>query len=134
LHRLYSTFPDGWHGLGLLLLRVALAATLIVQGFAYLSGQKDLAFGFWALCLVALLSGGSLLIGLLTPVGSTAALLVAIVATLSWLPAPSWIFFSGNLLNINAIVIALAGILLGPRRRKVIIPRLPASRFMLPRV
>jgi uncharacterized membrane protein YphA (DoxX/SURF4 family) len=137
LHRLYSTFPDGWHGLGLLLLRVSLAATLIVQGFAYLSGQKDSRFGLWAMCLLSLCSGGSLLIGLVTPVGGATALLLGIGATLSWLPAPSRNFFSGNLLSLDALAIALAAILLGPGafsidarlfgRRKIIIPRLPAS-------
>jgi len=137
LHRLYSTFPDGWFGLGLLLLRVALGATLIVQGSAYLFGQKDLRFALWALCLLALCSGGSLLIGLLTPVGGATALLLGIGITLSRLPAPVWNFFNGNLLSLDALAIALAAILLGPGafsidarlfgRRKIIIPRLPPS-------
>lgn len=137
MHRLYSTFPDGWHGLGLLLLRVALGATLIVQGSAYFFGPKDLGFGPWAMCLLSLCSGASLLIGLLTPVGSATALLLGIGITLSRLPAPSSNFFSGNLLSLDALAIALAAILLGPGafsidarlfgRRKVIIPRLPAS-------
>ena len=137
LLRLYSTFPDGWYGLGLLLLRVALAATLMVQGFAYLFGQKDSRFGLWAMGLLLLGSGGSLLIGFLTPLGSATALLLGIAATLSRLPAPGWNFFSGNLLSLDALAIALAAILLGPGafsidarlfgRRKIIIPRLPAS-------
>ena len=89
------------------------------------------------MCLLSLCSGASLLIGLLTPVGSATALLLGIGITLSRLPAPSSNFFSGNLLSLDALAIALAAILLGPGafsidarlfgRRKVIIPRLPAS-------
>jgi uncharacterized membrane protein YphA (DoxX/SURF4 family) len=137
LHRLYSTFPDGGHGLGLLLLRVALAATLMVQGFAYLSGQKDLRFGLCAMSLLSFCSGCSLLIGLLTPLGGATALLLGICATLSRLPAPSSNFFGGNLLSLDALAIAVAAIFLGPGafsvdarlfgRRKIIIPRPPAS-------
>lgn len=137
MHRLYSTFPDGWHGLGLLLLRVALAATLMVQGLAYLLGHKDLKFGLWTIGLLSLCSGCSLLIGLLAPLGGATALLLGIGATLSGPPGPSCNFPAGNLLGLDTLAIAVAAILLGPGafsidarlfgRRKIIIPRPPTS-------
>jgi len=137
LHRLYSTFPDGWFGMGLLLLRSALGATLILQGSAYFSGQKDLNLALLAMGLLALCNGATLLMGFLTPIAGASALLAALGATFSWLPTPNWNIFSANPLSVDAITIALATILLGPGafsidarlfgRRKIIIPRLPAS-------
>lgn len=137
MHRLYSTFPDGWAGLGLLLLRLALGATIIIQGSAYLFERQGLRSGPWAVCLLALASGGALLMGFLTPIASVVALLGGVGIAFSWLPAPSWNLFSGNPLSIDAIIMALAAVFLGPGafsidarlfgRRKVIIPYVSPS-------
>ena len=137
MHRLYFTFPGGWSGIGLLLLRGALGTTLIILGSAYLHEPQDLRFGPWAVCLLVLGTGGSLLIGFLTPVAGALAFLTGIGIALSWLPTPSWNFFSGNPLSIDTIMIALAAACLGPGaysldarmfgRRKVIIPRVSSS-------
>jgi uncharacterized membrane protein YphA (DoxX/SURF4 family) len=137
LRRLYSTFPGSWSGLGLLLLRVALGGTLIVQGSAYFPELHDSRFGAWAMCLALLGSGSALLMGFLTPVTSALAFAFSMGITLSWLPAPSWNFLTGNPLSMDAVVIALAAVFLGPGefsvdarlfgRRKVIIPRVPPS-------
>jgi len=137
LHRLYSTFPGSWSGLGLLLLRVALGATVIIQGSAYLLERQDLRFGPWAVCLLALGSGSALLVGFLTPIASVVAFLGGVGIAFSWLPVPSWNLFSGNPLSIDAIIMALAAVFLGPGafsldarlfgRRKVIIPSVSTS-------
>jgi putative oxidoreductase len=74
LQRLFSTFPDGWPGCGLLLLRCGAGVALICLGIAGLAG----ALGQWlsvALRLVALTGGLLLLLGLWTPV---AGMVVAI--------------------------------------------------------
>jgi uncharacterized membrane protein YphA (DoxX/SURF4 family) len=123
--------------LGLLLLRVALGGTLIIQGSAYLLELHQLRFGPWAVCLLALGSGSALLMGFLTPFASALAFVGVMGITFSWLPVPSWNFFSGNPLSTNAIMMALAAGFLGPGaysldarlfgRRKVIIPRASPS-------
>ena len=41
LQRLFSTFPNGWPGLGLLLLRLCLGITVIYMGFVGLSEQPS---------------------------------------------------------------------------------------------
>jgi len=66
LQRLFSTFPDGWPGTGLLLLRLALGAVLIHHAIPGLSGVHgpDPATWQWAAAGGALL----LLAGLWTPV------------------------------------------------------------------
>ena len=133
MHRLYSSFPDGQSGIGLLLLRIALGATLVLQGSSHLIGLQELRFWSGVICLLAFTSGGLLFMGFLTPVGSSLAFLGGIGAAFSWLPAPSWNIFSGNPLSIDAIFMALAVAFLGPGafsldarvfgRRKIIIPR-----------
>ena len=106
MHRLYSTFPGGSSGLGLLLLRAALGATLFIQGAAYLLEPRELRLGPWAVCLLALGSGCSLLMGFLTPVASAVALLGGMGIAFSWLPAPSWNLLSGNLLPKLLVVLS----------------------------
>ncbi len=137
MHRLYSTFPDGWFGLGLLLLRAALGITLIVQASVSLLELKGPGFGLLTTCVLALCSGASLLIGFLTPIAGTFSFLAIVGATFSLLPVPGENPFSGNLLSFDAMALALATILLGPGvfsidaclfgRRKIIIPHLPDS-------
>ena len=135
VQRLFSTFPDGWPGLGLLLLRMGVAIVLIVQGAGcFLDGHAT--WSTWAVCGVAGLSGSLLLIGLMTPVaGALAALDVAGIA-LGWLPAP----FAHRLgLGGNAVlpaIVAMAIAFLGPGaisvdaalfgRREITIPPLRA--------
>ena len=79
MQRLFSTFPNGWPGCGLLLLRVACGAPLLVIGSAKLwGGPVDAAF--WielCSCLTALLT----LAGLWTPVAaSSQAVLQCVLA------------------------------------------------------
>ena len=69
MQRLFSTFPNGWPGCGLLLLRVTCSAPLLVIGSARLwAGPVDAAF--WlelCSCLTAML----LLAGLWTPLAAS---------------------------------------------------------------
>jgi uncharacterized membrane protein YphA (DoxX/SURF4 family) len=66
LQRLFSTFPDGWPGTGLLVLRIALGAAVIHEAMFGLAGAAgaDAASWQWAA------AGGALflLAGLWTPV------------------------------------------------------------------
>ncbi len=72
LQRLFSTFPDGWPGLGLLLLRLGAGLSLIYFGIADLSrglGEPITA----ASDLLATAGGILLLAGLWTPVAGALA-------------------------------------------------------------
>jgi putative oxidoreductase len=66
LQRLFSTFPEGWPGIGLLLLRAVAAIPPVQQGISGLvtAPEKTLL----VLQLVAACSAALLLIGLWTPV------------------------------------------------------------------
>jgi len=113
VQRLFSTFPDGWPGIGLLLLRTGAAVVLIVQGVAcFLFGTAT--WGSWAVGAVAALSGSLLLIGLMTPVaGALAAVDIAGIA-LGWLPSPvaHRLGLGGN--AVLPAIVAMAIALLGP--------------------
>jgi uncharacterized membrane protein YphA (DoxX/SURF4 family) len=122
---------------GLLLLRMAVGASLVVHGGACLAGEEH---GRWALVagllagLLAILAGAALLIGFLTPL---AALLAGLVIIGTALPLfISNVFgpnvFGGAPATIFLIVMAAAVLLLGPGafsldarlfgRREIVIP------------
>jgi uncharacterized membrane protein YphA (DoxX/SURF4 family) len=58
-----------------------------MQGSAYLIHQRDVRIAAWAVCLLALGSGISLLLGFLTPVAGALAALGGLGATFMFFPA-----------------------------------------------
>jgi uncharacterized membrane protein YphA (DoxX/SURF4 family) len=131
---LFSSFPHGWPGLGLLLLRAVVGVSLIVQGGACLAGEER---GRWALVvsLLALVAGAALLIGFLTPLTALLAGLASLGMALP--PLTPNVFgpngFGGAPATIYLIVMAVAVLLLGPGafsldarlfgRREIVIPQ-----------
>ena len=74
MQRLFSIFPNGWPGAGLLVLRIASGAYLLTNGISAIA-----AAGFRNTSLLALAStlpGGLLIIGLWTPVAGILAVLL----------------------------------------------------------
>ena len=79
LQRLFSTFPNSWPGVGLLLLRLCLAIALLYFGIAGLSNPSEMPV--FAQDFIASAGGIFLLAGLWTPVtGAIAALDEALIA------------------------------------------------------
>lgn len=136
MQRLFSSFPAGWPGLGLLVLRAAVGLSLIVQGGACLTA-RDLRTWIWLAGLLALAIGAALLIGLLTPVASALAALDGVGVALSWLPSPVSEGLGGAQATVFLVVMAAAVALLGPGaysldarwfgRREIVIPRRPGE-------
>lgn len=102
MQRLFSMFPRGWPGIALLLLRLALGATLLnlVPG---LPTNLDWAWADLVPSLVALLIS----VGILTPLTSVLCVVVEIVA---------WHVTTGALqaIHICAVLVAVAVTMLGP--------------------
>ncbi len=136
LQRLYSTFPGGRPGFGLLLLRAAVGLTATAQGVFYLLGPSNPASGKWLLGFVLVASGAALAAGLFTPFAGLLVGLCFLGIALSWFPAPARGLHSVRLLSYGMIITAVALALLGPGafsfdgrlfgRREIVIP--PLSR------
>jgi uncharacterized membrane protein YphA (DoxX/SURF4 family) len=133
---LFSTFPGGWPGAGLLLLRAAIGITAIIQGGLYFADSGIPTLGTVAVGLGAIASGTLLLIGLLTPVAGSLMGLGTLGIALAWLPAATENLFATKLPSVFAVIMSTALVFLGPGafsidarlfgRREIIIP--PVSR------
>jgi uncharacterized membrane protein YphA (DoxX/SURF4 family) len=133
---LFSTFPGGWPGAGLLLLRAAIGVTTIVQGGLYLTEPGTLTFGTGTVGSVAIASGALLLSGFLTPVAGVLVGLGTLSIALGGLPAAARNLFDAPLPAVFAVIMSATVALLGPGafsvdarlfgRREIIIP--PVSR------
>ena len=138
LQRLFSAFQRGWPALGLLLLRIAVGVTAIVQAVFCLNDGGNSAFWDWIPGLLMLGSGIALLVGFLTPIAGIVVALSILISTFSWFRAPVPNLFETRLTTILTVTISAAIVFLGPGalsldarlfgRREIIIPssaRLP---------
>jgi len=131
-------FPDGLPGAGLLLLRAAAGAALLVQGGTYFGDWRDLSLLTCAIALLTVLSGAALLIGYLTPFAGVLALLFTMGNAFSWFPGPHVALFEAKMTAILATIIVAALVCLGPGafsldarlfgRREIIIPSSPSPK------
>lgn len=133
LQRFFSTFPGSWPGAGLLLLRAVVSGAAVLQGGLYLSRVAEPTAETWALGLLAIGSGMTLVAGFLTPGSGVVAGLTTVVIVVTWTPpspAPSLLLDRVAAFFVLADATALA--LLGPGahsmdahlfgRREIIIP------------
>ena len=81
LQRLFSTFADGWPGIGLLLLRLLTAAALLYFAITGVLASPPPATVF--LQIVVIGAGTLLLVGLWTPVAGTLAAIAKVSIALS---------------------------------------------------
>lgn len=132
---MYRTFPDGWPGAGLLLLRAAAGVGLIVQGTAYFGSEQHRGLPFLSIAALMLAIGALLLIGCLTRYVAVVAAVACVGSMFSWFPGPNVGLFETRMTATFALVIAVAVVSLGPGafsvdarlfgRREVIIPKNP---------
>ena len=104
MQRLFSTFPDNWPGLGLILLRLAVGAPLLVSGFTIGIGAS-LNTAAWLViagCAAAIL----IVAGFWTPLGAATEAVVEL-----------WLAAAGDDFNTEPAIKSLIGVslmMLGP--------------------
>jgi uncharacterized membrane protein YphA (DoxX/SURF4 family) len=111
---MFPTFPGGWPGVGLLLLRLAVVVTVLAQCVASAVDWRHLGLVTAAVGVLAIASSVSLLIGYLTPFSAVLVALTSLGTTISWFPAPNPNVFDTKLATALAAVIAVAIVCLGP--------------------
>jgi uncharacterized membrane protein YphA (DoxX/SURF4 family) len=114
VQRLFTTFPGGSPGLGLLLLRLAVTTVLVTHGTACL-GDPAASLAAWTVCALAVVTGGLLLVGFLTPLSGALASALAAGLAFSVLPSPRTNVFAPDaptlvlVLVLTAAALALVG-------------------------
>lgn len=131
---MFSTFPDGWPGTGLLLLRATAGIVLFVQASRLFEDAQESG---WLIRVVAGLTaavGALLMVGVLTRFAAAAA---AIASGVSWFSGSGLGLFDVRTTAALAMVIAASVVCLGPGafsldarffgRREIIIPDDPSN-------
>jgi uncharacterized membrane protein YphA (DoxX/SURF4 family) len=131
LRRLFYGFPGGLPGVALLLLRVVFGLAVMVQGVRYMS-EPNWTMAGTCVGPIAVVAGGLLLVGFLTPVVGGILGLSAIVVAISRSTGSIPIIFDSKAATAFAITMLLTLIGLGPGafsidarlfgRREIIIP------------
>jgi hypothetical protein len=113
VQRYFSTFPGSWPGAGLLLLRVVAGGAAAIQGGLCLTYAPQPSY-MWALALLAVAAGLTLVAGFMTPAsGAIAAVTTIVIASLAS-AAPTTGFFLDRAAAIFLVTDAAALALLGP--------------------
>jgi uncharacterized membrane protein YphA (DoxX/SURF4 family) len=132
LQRLFSTFPGGWPGFGLLLLRLTVGLTTAAEGINYFAAPRASNSGMWILYLVEIAIGFFLVVGFLSPIASIFAAAGNAILAFTVFSAISASLIDVKLKALDAIMVAMAIVFLGPGafsldayffgRREIIIP------------
>jgi uncharacterized membrane protein YphA (DoxX/SURF4 family) len=132
LQRLFSSFPEGWPGIGLIFLRLTVAVNAIICGIDALVGHNSHAISVWAVGPLAIAVGAALFVGFLTPAASAAATVAYLIAGVSSFLTSEANNHISTLADFNLAAISAALALLGPGafsvdarlfgRREIIIP------------
>jgi uncharacterized membrane protein YphA (DoxX/SURF4 family) len=132
LQKLFSSFPDGWPGIGLIVLRIAVAFSAIAQGLIGLTTTSESSLSVWLTALVAVLVGLMVLVGFLTPFAGVAATIGYVITGVSLLLTGDASRQAQALTAVDLAVMSIALVLLGPGafsldarlfgRREIIIP------------
>ena len=129
---LFSTFPRGWPGLGLLLLRAVIGGVVVAHGARAISAGSSSISALLTAAL-AIGAGGAVAAGFSTALASTLLSLGTIGVAFKWIPGSDRNGITPGVSTIFAVSMCIAIALLGPGalsidarrrgRREIVIPR-----------
>jgi len=132
---MFSTFPDGKSGLGLLTLRSALGGALALRAFACLQDRHDWNSVIVTVILLTVLSALLIIAGYRTRLAAVAATVAIVVGMISCTGGPGLQVLDSRTTEVFASMIAAALACLGPGafsldsrlfgRREIVIPKSP---------
>ena len=132
LQRLFSAFPKGFPGGGLVLLRLVIALNAAAEGISILSYSDSEAASCWCVGGLAVVTGVSILMGFLTPICCGLAAVGNVFINFMRLPACQTSALASSIPHLDLAIICVALVLLGPGafsldarlfgRREIIIP------------
>ena len=138
LQRLFSTFPSGRPGIGLLLLRLVLGGLAVTLGVLEFAGAAEHTILVSAVASILVVSGAGLVVGFMTPLASALVGLCVLGMALSWIPTPPVASMGVALVALLMVVTAIGLALLGPGafsvdgqlfgRREIVIPQRPPEQ------
>jgi len=132
VRRLFSAFPTGLPGFGLILLRITVAAGAMVQGVGALVASNQPTLAEQTIDVFAIVAALVLLIGFMTPIASLALASGYFGAGLSSFLSPDIVRHSNSFTALSLAASSAALMLLGPGaisldarlfgRREIVIP------------
>ena len=132
MQKLFSAFPDSWAGLGLVILRLTIAFSGVVQGISIFTTSSGAPLSFKILGLGSICLSLVLVIGFLTPVVGSIATLCYLIYGFELFVSTDTSRYAGALTALQLTVMSLILVLLGPGaysvdarlfgRREIIIP------------
>jgi hypothetical protein len=114
LQRLFSTFPGGPPGFGLLLLRITVGLAGLAVGSSYLFSPSAGLAVKCSLGLLMAVTGAAITVGFLTPIAGALAALCFLSFALRWFVAPVSTIHDIELIAFVLTSTATAVVLLGP--------------------
>jgi len=138
VQRLFSSFPEGWPGVGLIFLRLAVAVNAIICGLDALVAPNSHAITVWVVGSLAIAVGAAIFAGFLTPAAGAAATVGYFVSGISSFLKTEGKTDISTLAAFNLAAISAALVMLGPGafsfdarlfgRREIIIPEVRVPR------
>jgi uncharacterized membrane protein YphA (DoxX/SURF4 family) len=136
LQRTFTSFPSGWAGTALLVLRVVVGTSATLQAGLLIADAHTVRVATLAAISMAI-AGVALLIGFLTPIASSWVCLGGVGMILMFTPPVTLLLFDSRMASFEFIVMSAVLIILGPGaisldarlfgRRKVAIREVPRS-------
>ena len=126
LQRLFSTFPAGLPGLGLLLLRAALGITMLFQVTVYFSVQSVSSLWTFFAGIFVIVCSVLILLGFLTPVIGAFLFLGGLIATIFSFPVPVQTVIYEIILSVAVVLLVPGAFSVDAKlfgRREIVIPK-----------